>query len=224
MAASAPPILPMATPQPGGSAAGAAPPTAPITTPAFRLFLSRLSDSIRRSLVNRRPWYELADRTAFSRPESLSDATSRVRKNVSYFRINYIAFLVAVLVISLLSHPFSLVVLVTLLAAWCFLYLFRPAEPPLVLFGRRFSDRETLGGLVVLTVFVVFLTSVGSLLISALMVGAALVCVHGAFRMPEDLFLDDQEPGGAGSGFLSFLGGAASSAAASAGPAMAARV
>lgn len=224
MASSSPPILPIATPQPG-PAAGAAPPAgSPINTPAFRLFLSRLSDSLRRSLANRRPWYELADRSAFSRPESLSDAASRVRKNVSYFRINYIAFLVAVLVLSLLSHPFSLLVLVTLLAAWCFLYLFRPADPPLVLFGRRFSDRETLGGLVVLTVFVVFLTSVGSLLISALMVGAALVCVHGAFRLPEDLFLDDQEPGGAASGFLSFLGGAASSAAASAAPAMSARV
>lgn len=40
--------------------------------------------------------------------------------------------------------------------------------------------------------------------------------------MPEDLFLDDQEP--ANAGFLSFLGGAASSAAAAAAPAVAARV
>lgn len=63
----------------------------------------------------------------------------------------------------------------------------------------------------VLTVFVVFLTSVGSLLISALMVGLAITCAHGAFRVPEDLFLDDQEV--TSSGFLSFLGGAAASAA-----------
>jgi hypothetical protein len=49
------------------------------------------------------------------------------------------------------------------------------------------------------------------LLISALMVGLAIVCAHGAFRVPEDLFLDDQEV--TSSGFLSFLGGAASSAA-----------
>lgn len=91
----------------------------------------------------------------------------------------------------------------------------------MVIFGRTFSDRETLGILVVLTIVVVFLTTVGSLLISALMVGFALVCAHGAFRVPEDLFLDEQEPGNAG--FLSFLGGAASSAAASAAP-IAARV
>lgn len=67
-----------------------------------------------------------------------------------------------------------------------------------------------------------FLTSVGSLLISALLIGLGIVCTHGAFRVPEDLFLDDQEP--ANVGFLSFLGGAASSAAAVAAPAVAARV
>ncbi|CAA7406236.1 unnamed protein product [Spirodela intermedia] len=217
MASSPATAIPVST---GQAAAGSAQQTAPISTPAFRLFLSRLSDSVRRSLVNRRPWYELADRSSFSRPESVSEAASRVRKNVSYFRINYIAFLAAVLALSLLSHPISLFVLLALLASWCFLYLFRPADPPLVILGRQFSDRETLIGLVVVTVFVVFLTSVGSLLISALLVGAALVCVHGAFRMPEDLFLDEQEPGVGGSGLLSFLGGAASAA----GPAMASRV
>ncbi|XP_010937957.1 PRA1 family protein B3 [Elaeis guineensis] len=209
MASSAsPPILPLSTAQSTASADA----TAPISTPAFRGFLSRLSDSIRRSLANRRPWSELIDSSAFSRPDSLADAASRVRKNLSYFRVNYLALLAVVLALSLLSHPFSLLVLLSLLAAWCFLYLFRPADPPLVILGRTFSDRETLGALVLLTILVVFLTSVGSLLISALMVGVAIVAIHGAFRVPEDLFLDDQEPGGATSGFLSFLGGAAASA------------
>jgi hypothetical protein len=104
-----------------------------------------------------------------------------------------------------------LLVLLGLLASWSFLYLFRPSDQPVVLFGRTFADRETLGILSLLTIFVVFLTSVGSLLISALMVGLAIVCAHGAFRVPEDLFLDDQEV--TSSGFLSFLGSAASSAA-----------
>ncbi|CAD5320738.1 unnamed protein product [Arabidopsis thaliana] len=44
-----------------------------------------------------------------------------------------------------------------------------------------------------------------------MMIGVALICAHGAFRAPEDLFLDEQEP--AATGFLSFLGGAPSSAA-----------
>ncbi|XP_021824819.1 PRA1 family protein B1 [Prunus avium] len=185
----------------------------PIATPAFRAFLSRFSSSIRYGFSQRRPWYELLDRSSLSRPDSLSDAYSRIRKNFTYFRVNYVSLLALVLALSLLTHPFSLLVLLSLLGAWAFLYLFRPSDQPLVILGRTFSDAETLVGLVVLTVVVVFVSSVGSLLISALLIGFAIVCAHGAFRVPEDLFLDDQEP--ANAGFLSFLGGATSTAAAS---------
>ncbi|KAG6418487.1 hypothetical protein SASPL_120691 [Salvia splendens] len=188
----------------------------PIATPAFRAFISRLNSNIRNALAQRRPWLELLDRSSFSRPDSLSDAASRIRKNFSYFRVNYVSLIALSLALSLFSHPLSLLVLLALLAAWIFLYLFRPADQPLVLAGRTFSDPETLGILVVSTIVVVFLTSVGSLLISALLLGLAVVCTHGAFRMPEDLFLDDQEQ--VNTGFLSFLGGAASSAAATAAP------
>ncbi|XP_078181441.1 PRA1 family protein B2-like [Carex rostrata] len=209
MATTNPPLLPISTTTPASQTPST---TDPATAPGLRFFLSRFSDSIRRSLSDRRPWSELIDRSAFSRPDSLSDATSRVRKNLGYFRVNYAAVIALCLAASLLSHPFSLAVLLALLAAWCFLYLLRPSDPPLVLFGRTFSDRETLLGLVVVTFLAVFLTSVGSLIISALVIGSALVCLHGAFRMPEDLFLDevDSVTGGAAGGLLSFLGGAGS--------------
>ncbi|XP_027161262.1 PRA1 family protein B1 [Coffea eugenioides] len=213
------PTLPISSPQSTSSAPTGGPQSQPpIATPAFRSFINRLSSSLRQGFSQRRPWSELVDRTAFSRPDNLSDAASRIRKNFNYFRVNYISLLAFVLALSLLSHPFSLLVLLALLASWCFLYLFRPSDQPLVVFGRTFSDRETLLILVVSTIVVAVLTSVGSLLISASLVGLAIVCAHGAFRIPEDLFLDDQEPVNAG--FLSFLGGAASSAA----PAVAARV
>lgn len=89
----------------------------------------------------------------------------------------------------------------------------------MVLFGRQFSERETLGLLIVSTVVVIFLTSVGAVLVSALMVGLGIVCIHAAFRAPEDLFLDDQES--PATGFLSFLSSGAANAVA---PAVAARV
>ena len=211
-----PPTLPISNSQTNSTAT-----TQPITTPAFRAFISRLSSSIRHGFSQRRPWSELVDRTSMTRPESLTEAYSRIRKNLAYFRVNYLTFISLVLAFSLLSHPISLLVLLSLLAAWTFLYFFRPSNQPLVILGRTFSDRETLIGLSLLTVVVVFLTTVGSLLISALMVGFAIVCAHGAFKVPEDLVLDDQEP--ANSGLLSFLGGAASSAATAAAP-VAARV
>lgn len=221
---SSPAVLPISNPQPttGAAATNSAQSQPPIATPAFRSFINNLSNSLNHGLSQRRPWAELVDRSAFSKPESLSDAALRVRKNYSYFRVNYLTAVAAVVAFSLITNPLSLLFLAALLAAWLFLYLFRPADSPLVLFGRTYSDRETLGILIVLSVVVIFLTSVGSVLISALLAGVAVVCAHGAFRVPEDLFLDEQE--NPSTGFLSFLGGAASNAAAAAAPAVAARV
>jgi PRA1 family protein 1 len=205
------PLLPVSNP----AASGASAPTsgvglsdAPLATPAFRLFLSRLSETARRSLANRKPWAELLDRSAFSRPDSLSDATGRLRRNLGYFRVNYAAVVFFSLAASLLARPFSLLVLLSILGAWCFLYVFRASDQPVVLFGRTFTDRETLLGLVVASVLAFFLTSVASLIISGLLVGGAIVAAHGSFRVPEDLFLDD--PSAASNGnttnrLLSFL-------------------
>jgi PRA1 family protein 1 len=205
-----PPLLPVTNPAPADSSPAAAGDSdAPIATPAFRLLLNRLSDSARRSLSDHRPWGELLDRSAFSKPDSLSDATSRLRRNLAYFRVNYAAVVAFALGASLLAHPFSLLILLGLLAGWCFLYLFRASDQPVVLFGRTFSDRETLLGLVGASFVLLFFTSVASLIISGLLVGGAVVAAHGAFRVPEDLFLDEPNaaPGNsAAQGLLSFLG------------------
>ncbi|KAM7277193.1 hypothetical protein ACFE04_019059 [Oxalis oulophora] len=182
-------------------------PSLTTTTPAFRAAISRLTTSIRHSLSQSRPWSELLDRSALSRPDSVTDAASRIRKNLSYFKLNYTTLLAVILSFSLFTNPLSLILLLLLLTAWAKLYLMNN-NGPLVLFGRTFSDVEKLGVLIVLTVVVVFLTSVGSVLITASMIGFTVICVHGAFRAPEDLFLDDQDPVG-NAGLLSFLGGPA---------------
>ncbi|KAI8557150.1 hypothetical protein RHMOL_Rhmol05G0312900 [Rhododendron molle] len=204
MASSSPSVLPLTTTQTATTIES----QPPIATPAFRAFISHITDTIRTGLSHRRPWTELVDRSAFSKPESLSESTLRIRKNYAYFRVNYLSCLAAVLAVSLLTNPFALLLLLALLAAWLFLYLFRPSDPPLVIFGR--------------TIVVIFLTSVGSVLISAFMVGIAIVCAHGAFRVPEDLFLDEQET--AAPGFLSFLTASATNTAVSAATVVATRV
>jgi hypothetical protein len=221
MSSQSPPVLPITNPQPTTtSTATASQP--PLPPHALRAFLNNVTESVRNGFSQRRPFSELIDRSAFSKPESISEATTRIRKNYAYFRINYLATISLILAFSLLTNPFSLLLLVGLLCSWLFLYLFRASDQPLVLFGRTFSDRETLGILIVLSVFVVFLTNVGSVIISALLVGVGIVCAHGAFRVPEDLFLDDVQEN-ASTGFLSsFLGGAASNVVASAAPIVAA--
>ncbi|XP_074352472.1 PRA1 family protein B3-like [Apium graveolens] len=184
-----------------------------LATPAFHTFLTRLHNTLQTAFSHRRPWYELIDKTAFSRPLSISNATSRIRKNISYFRINYLTILSQILAFSLLSHPFSLCILLSLLAAWLFLYLFRPSDHPVIILGRVYSDRETLGGLITASIIVIFLTSIGSLIMTSMLIGLGVVCVHGAFRVPEDLFLDEQDSLG-GIGMLSMLSSAATSAGA----------
>lgn len=220
MASSSPAVLPISNPQPTATTAAVVSSESnqiSVPTPAYRVFINNILDTVRNGLADRRPWSELVDRSAFSKPESVSEATHRIRKNYTYFRVNYMTVVTAVLAISLLTNPFSLIILAGLLAAWLFLYIFRTSsDPPLTIFGRQFSDRETLIGLVVASVVVIFLTSVGSVLVSALMVGVALVCAHGAFRVPEDLFLDEQDS--PATGFLSFLAGASSNAAATSAP------
>ncbi|KAG6430725.1 hypothetical protein SASPL_108797 [Salvia splendens] len=183
------------------------------STSALGALFSRISQTINSGLSDRRPWSELADRTGFAKPESFSDANHRLHKNYGYFRTNYLMIVTTVLAISLLTNPLSLLLLSALLAAWLFLYIFRqPSDPPIALFGRQFSDRTVLFALILCTVVVLFLTSVGYVLVSALMVGLSVVLLHGAFRVPEDLFLDEADPIVRVPSLLSFLAGGAAPA------------
>ncbi|KNA07674.1 hypothetical protein SOVF_169760 [Spinacia oleracea] len=175
-------------------------------SPSFRNFASRVANSIHRACSRQRPWPELFEFTALSRPHSLSDATTRIRKNLPYFWTNYLTLIGGVLTFSLLSHPLSLISLLLLLSAWILFYFFKPSEQPLILFGRTLSNSEILAILVGATIVVMFFTSVASLLISATLIGGAIVCVHAAFRDPADLFLDEQD-GASSSGFFNVVNG-----------------
>ncbi|KAH9298718.1 hypothetical protein KI387_030400, partial [Taxus chinensis] len=167
-----------------------------LSNPAARAFLSKISEGAKNAMLYKRPWLELVDHKTFSKPESLAEAAARIRKNWSFFRINYMILLCAVMGCSLVSHPVSLLLLMVALGGWLFLYFFR--SEPLVLYNRHFTDKEILWTLTFISIAVVFLTDVVSLMISATMVGLAIVCAHGAFRAPQDLFLQEQ-PGMPGS-------------------------
>lgn len=78
-----------------------------------------------------------------------------------------------------------------------------------MILGKTYSDTQVLFGLGLVTLIAILITSVLSMLITAVMVGVGIVCAHGAFRDPEDLFLDDSQP--LGSGFASMFSGAANS-------------
>ncbi|KAG5151021.1 hypothetical protein JHK84_027493 [Glycine max] len=184
MSSTAPPVLPISNPQTTArtTSAGGGAIKAPANNLTFCAFINNLSTSLHHGLDQCRPWSELADRSTFSKPES-SKATLRVRKNFSYFHTNYYVVVSLILAVSLLTVN---------------------VYQPFVILSRTFSDFETLALLSTFTVFVFFLTSVRSVLILILMLDAAVIFLHNAFCMSEDLFLDDQENSQA-IGFLSFL-------------------
>ncbi|XP_024369196.1 PRA1 family protein B4 [Physcomitrium patens] len=188
-----PPVIPVS--HQGSSAVGGTSSQATIWVLA-----GKAQDAFNLALAQKRPWAELVDRTQLAKPESFSEAITRTRKNWYYFRINYSLVLAGVVALSLIFNPGALFFLLALFAAWVYLYLIR--SEPIVIYGRTFSEREVLLGMSLFTIIMIFMTSVGSILITALLIGGAICSAHGAYRVPDDLFLDEQETTG---GFLSFL-------------------
>ena len=153
-------------------------------------FLVSASEYGKSVLSRQRPWSEALDRTCFNTPESVSDASIRIQKNLGYFRVNYAVLTSLVLIFGLIWHPGVFLILIALLFAWIFLYFAR--SEPLVIFNRLCTEREILFFLGLVTFIVVFFTSTGSTIFMGLAMAFALVFAHACFRNPNDLFLEEQ--------------------------------
>eukprot|EP00878_Enallax_costatus_P005248 GHUV01005515.1.p1 GENE.GHUV01005515.1~~GHUV01005515.1.p1 ORF type:complete len:219 (+),score=60.69 GHUV01005515.1:195-851(+) len=185
---------------PAASSAPAAPPS------ALWLIGSRLREYSTSTFEQRKPWGEVLDRTSFSKPSSLQEAASRIRKNAGYFKINYLIIILLTVAATFVTHPSSLLVLGFLAASW--VYVFAIRQGPLVISGKELSEREKLLGMSAISFLVVFvLTSVANVLFSALTLSCAIIGLHGAMRVPDDLFLDDSE---SNQGLLSIFTGGSS--------------
>lgn len=117
-------------------------------------------------------------------------AITRLRKNFAYYRVNYGIVGLATTSLVMLVNPWSLVVLACLALVWIYAYLLR--STPFNFNGREISEREKFMALAGGSLVVVFLlTSVGTVIFYALALSALFIGLHGALKVPDDLFLDD---------------------------------
>lgn len=168
-------------------------------------FASRLKENAGQAFKEAKPWTEVMDRNAISKPANTTEAMGRIRKNVAYFKTNYAIIAVGTTALVMLFNPYSIIVLAFLALIWFWAYVIKVG--PLYIGGRELSEREkflVLSGTSLVVIF--FLTSVGSLLFYALGMSLLVIGLHAAFRAPDDLFLDEG-PEAQGGGFLSLLTG-----------------
>lgn len=159
-------------------------------------YISRAKDRIKEGLGARRPWKLIFNIRSINFPKNFSDAISRIRTNIAYFRMNYALIVLFILFLSLLWHPISLIVFVVMMAAWLFFYFLR--DEPLVVFNRTIDDRVVLIVLGVLTIVFLLLTGATFNILVSLCVGAVVVLVHASLRATNDLY--DEESGALMSG------------------------
>ncbi|CAJ1976426.1 unnamed protein product [Sphenostylis stenocarpa] len=143
--------------------------------------LSNFKEATLNVASTRRPWSVFLDPSALTLPSSMSEAATRLTRNLVYFFFNYALLLLLVFLLTLFPYPLPFLLFFLLSAAWYFLYFSRD-DLPLAILPLAF-----------LTFAALFTTGAWRNLLLAVVIGAFLIFLHAELRSTDDLGDDDEE-------------------------------
>ncbi|KAL8208965.1 hypothetical protein R6Q57_008377 [Mikania cordata] len=134
-----------------------------------------------------RPWPEFISNAAC--PDSLNLAATRIRVNTKYFHVNYGIITTVCTALSLIGDPTALLVSTSVFTLWLLLYFFR--EDPMVVWGHHVHDHVVTVCLVFVTGIAIWSLDLVSNLLIGVTVGILISVIHGVFRNPQGIYLDE---------------------------------
>ncbi|XP_075494706.1 PRA1 family protein G2-like isoform X3 [Primulina tabacum] len=154
--------------------------------------ISRSTQNLSACLSRARPWpLFLATTAVIDVPPSFSAATQRLRRNASYFSVNYAIIVTACAAVSLIGAPIALILIGFVFFLWLILHFFR--EDPLLIWGYHVNDWAVILGLVVISIAALWITGPLNNLSIGISVGLLIFVIHGVLRNPEGLYLDEND-------------------------------
>ncbi|KAF5726057.1 PRA1 family protein F3-like [Tripterygium wilfordii] len=167
-------------------------PTEPVAPSRQQIAKERIQSSI----GTPRSWKEMVQLQSLNIPSNLNESVERIRTNGAFFRANYLIIILFLIFFNLLWQPMSLIVFLTMIIAWLFLYFLR--DDHIMIFGLVIHDQLVMIALLAATIVMLSVTSVTDKIVMALSTGVVVVLVHGALRTTNDLVVVDPELGGEG--------------------------
>eukprot|EP01100_Stratorugosa_tubuloviscum_P014432 TRINITY_DN7713_c0_g2_i1.p1 TRINITY_DN7713_c0_g2~~TRINITY_DN7713_c0_g2_i1.p1 ORF type:complete len:164 (-),score=44.36 TRINITY_DN7713_c0_g2_i1:86-577(-) len=136
-----------------------------------------------------RPWSEFFNRSKFIFPEKNYDfLLSRISKNLDYFQTNYLLLFIGLLVYSILTNPW--LVIIGVCSSYSYYYLFYLRKEPLVIKGREITDFEKTTALGIITIIGCLLGGIYSTICWLLGFTILVILIHAIFYKQEDLSIN----------------------------------
>eukprot|EP00736_Rhodelphis_marinus_P001488 Rmarinus@m.28972 len=142
---------------------------------------SQLSEMLNHfaQLGNMRDWFEFVKKDAFNIPKQ-EEIHTRAQSNLLYYRTNYTLLALALFVYTVVSDPFVLVSVLIIGGVW--IYLINFWRDPVCVQGLTVTNQHKYFIVGFLTLFVLYVTSVGTLVIWSVGLICLVIALHACLH------------------------------------------